>query len=267
MSYLPTNLQPVQPQLSYYEQSRKKYSQIPFDTDAEKIEFQIQLNNWGDYCNKNRQACRSKYIVSEYSTLDMVVCDSFKKIEVANSGNHITNILFWSGSVEKVESDATVNAANETLLGGGGVDYAIHQAAGKLLLKECAHIKGGCNVGEAKITKGYRLPANYVLHTVGPILGDGGNPEAEMLASCYRSCLEMSKRYNLKSIVFPCISTGFYGFPKLLAAEVAIRSVKTYIEQSGDGIETVIFSLPEKEQQEAYTAAFALVEDKKYKKI
>ena len=133
------------------------------------------------------------------------------------------------GDITKQAVDAVVNAANTTLLGGGGVDGAIHRAAGPELLAECRTL-GGCATGQAKITRGYRLPAKWVIHTVGPVWRDGQHGEDELLASCYRSCFALAEQHGLRTIAFPSISTGAYGFPMERAARIAVRETKAFLE-------------------------------------
>ena len=142
--------------------------------------------------------------------------------------------------ITRLDVQAIVNAANCSLLGGGGVDGAIHRAAGPELVEECRRI-GGCPTGEARITKGYRLPAKWVIHTVGPVWQGGDFGEEELLACCYKSCLSLAEQHDIKSIAFPAISAGAYGFPTERACRIALSEMKAFLEQGGEekGVEII----------------------------
>jgi len=154
------------------------------------------------------------------------------------------------GDITKLDVDAIVNAANTTLLGGGGVDGAIHRAAGPELLAECRTL-GGCRLGEAKITRGYRLPARFVIHTVGPIWRGGKHGESETLANCYRNSLQLAVENGIKTIAFPAISCGAYDYPIQEAAQIALGTTREFLATE-ERIEKVIFVLWGEEIYEIY---------------
>jgi O-acetyl-ADP-ribose deacetylase (regulator of RNase III) len=167
----------------------------------------------------------------------------------------MTKISVLSGDITTLEVDAIVNAANTTLLGGGGVDGAIHKAAGPGLLEECRTLKG-CPIGQAKITSAYNLPCKFVIHTVGPVWKGGDFGEEGLLASAYQNSIRIADNMKLQSIAFPNISTGIYSFPKELAAEIAISSVKKAV-QKFDSPKEVIFCVFDQENLEIYQRKLA----------
>jgi len=167
-----------------------------------------------------------------------------------------TRLEICVADITTLDVDAIVNAANRSLLGGGGVDGAIHRAAGPELLAECRTL-GGCETGSAKITRGYRLKAKHVIHAVGPVWGGGGKGEDELLASCYRTSLALAAEQRLASIAFPAISTGVYSFPPDRAARIAVGTVAAEIANSPRGIARVVFCCFAPDAAEHHKGAFA----------
>jgi len=169
------------------------------------------------------------------------------------------SVKIIQGDITKLKVDAMVNAANESLLGGGGVDGAIHRAAGPGLLKECRKL-GGCKTGESKITGGHNLSVKYVIHTVGPIWKGGNNDEGELLKSCYHNSLKLADKNDLGSIAFPAISTGIYGFPFERASRIAIETISEILPQCV-AVEEVIFVLFADKDYEIFESLFAGLEN------
>ena len=166
-------------------------------------------------------------------------------------------IEIHQGDITQLKVDAIVNAANTTLLGGGGVDGAIHRAAGPELLEECKALNG-CKTGEAKITKGYDLPAKYVIHTVGPVWSGGNQNEPLSLANCYRNCFQLAVENKVKTIAFPAISTGVYRFPIEKATAIAVEETKKFLAKN-DNLERVVFVCFGSEIYDAYELALSRI--------
>lgn len=197
-----------------------------------------KIDTWQDYFLKAKER-----LVKQFSDIlgNKVPEDSYSVDPALNK-----KVSLWLGSITHLEIDAIVNAANKSLCGGGGVDGAIHSAAGPALKAECATL-GGCEEGNAKITGGYLLPAKHVIHTVGP---QGEKPEK--LESCYRTCLQVLTANKLRSVAFPCISTGIYGYPQEAAAHVALKTVRNFLEKNPGLVDHVIFCLFLKEDVKIY---------------
>jgi O-acetyl-ADP-ribose deacetylase len=166
-----------------------------------------------------------------------------------------TNLRVVRADITALAVDAVVNAANSTLLGGGGVDGAIHYAAGPALIEACRSL-GGCPTGQARITPGFNLKARWIIHTVGPVWKGGGKGEADLLASCYRESMRLAEMHSVRTMAFPAISTGAYAYPLKLATFIAIKSVREYVETSA-GLEEVIFCCYSREDFATYKRALS----------
>jgi len=215
-----------------FEDEKQKFLNMSLEEKRSFYKSQVttldQIPAWPEYWEKNKSN-----IAKTLEKTEKVEEVTAKKVSI------------WQGDITSLEIDAIVNAANSSLLGGGGVDGAIHRAAGSTLKKECATL-GGCRVGEAKITGGYMLPAKYVIHTVGP---QGEKPDK--LRECYENSLTLAKENHLRTIAFPCISTGIYGYPQRPAAKVALSTVKKFLLENKD-IDRVIFCLFLKTDKDIY---------------
>ncbi|XP_033192019.2 macro domain-containing protein PG1779 isoform X1 [Bombus vancouverensis nearcticus] len=217
-----------------FEVEKQKFLTMPLEEKRKYYKGSVitldQIPTWAEYWTKNK------------GNIGIMNLEKVEKVEEEMA----KKISIWQGDITSLEIDAIVNAANSSLLGGGGVDGAIHKAAGPNLKKECATL-GGCRVGEAKITGAYMLPAKHVIHTVGP---QGEKPEK--LKECYENSLTVAKANELRTIAFPCISTGIYGYPQRPAAKVALSTVKKFLLDNKDSVDRVIFCLFLKTDKDIY---------------
>ncbi|WP_226637132.1 O-acetyl-ADP-ribose deacetylase [Novosphingobium profundi] len=171
-----------------------------------------------------------------------------------------TRVEVWQGDITQLAVDAIVNAANSSLLGGGGVDGAIHRSAGPQLLAECREL-GGCPTGEARLTRGHQLPARHVIHTVGPVWHGGEQGEPELLARCYRSSLDLARSASLRTLAFPAISTGVYGYPAARAAQVAVSTIAYALREHPGAFDTILLVGFDQDATAVLRAALAALEN------
>lgn len=237
----------------YYAKAKREILRVSL-TKAEEIEFSYPHDQWGAYRNLHRAEFRKNYFNSLVLTPDLLKTNAASSIQLTKANGDKIDVILSALEMNQYETDAVVNAANETLLGGGGVDFQIHQGAGPLLVRECA-LLNGCGVGEAVLTKGYNLPANYVIHTVGPLLDDDGTPDAPALKSCYESCLSICESNNFTSVAIPCIACGFYAFPIDQAAAIAMKTIADRIQRFPNNLKTIVICADEKKQS-AYINEF-----------
>jgi O-acetyl-ADP-ribose deacetylase (regulator of RNase III) len=208
--------------MTFYEQKKRDILAAPFSSIQDKAKYEMPLREW---CRHHSHRLPIPSTVSLHDLLSSASDRDTLRLPTRT-------LVTFRAHIETLLCTAIVNAANESLLGGGGIDFAIHNAAGPLLLRECATFAEGCDVGAAVITKGYDLPSAVVIHTVGPILKEDGEPDDEALAKCYASCLQLCDVNEIEDVVFPGISTGFYGFPWPRATKVAVDSVVRYFERT-----------------------------------
>jgi len=250
----PSSTSPLSSSATWIEQQKKEILERPVDP----LELTISL--WTDRTLKRQHyACGGNYI-----TLDAIplLCIDYENAppsldkDIPDTLRALySKLSVLLVDVTRIEIDAIVNAANEGLLGGGGVDEAIHKAAGPLLQRECASLPTLCMTGHSVITKGYRLPASYCIHTVGPYLDNEGKPQPELLKSCYTTCLDLMRLHGLSSIAFPSISTGFYGFPHQWAADIAVGATVEWLDRNRDyrdNVSRIVFALFHKSSLKCY---------------
>jgi len=246
-------LNPLTQQFSsqnYFEQACSRYQKQPFEDDRAKANFPILLENWSN--SHSLETRRQFYRVDTFLSEEQIA-EAPAVCTITAQNGHSIHVYLFRDPINQYEVDAVINPANETLLGGGGADKEIHDGAGPNLVKECAYLHG-CEVGEAKITKGYDLPAKYVIHTVGPLLNENGSPNIEALETCYRSCFALCDKYHLKSIAAPCVACGFYAFP----VEVSAQIVRSVIQEicGHTSVEKIVLSVPKDNEWQAYYKVF-----------
>jgi O-acetyl-ADP-ribose deacetylase (regulator of RNase III) len=243
---------------SYYESARKNFIDTPFESKRLELNYSIPLHEWGKWCISKEVDRRKHYRVPAFVRIeDLETRGAFSLNLSSKKTGRVMQVCFSRDSLTHFEVDAIVNAANESLLGGGGVDDAVHKAAGPTLVKECATIDGGCEVGDAKLTKGYDLPAKYVIHTVGPLLKKDETPDHALLRKSYQSCLDLCDQNGFTSLAFPCISCGFYAFPFGESAKVVLAVLSDHLESTDSKIKTIILSLPKDKEWMQYIEVFS----------
>lgn len=234
---------------SYFDKACLWYKNQPFQDARAKADFAIPLRDWGDA--KPLEMRRRFYRVNHFFMEDELESQAPFSCQIGS-----VKVYLFRNPINQFEVDAVINPANETLLGGGGADEEIHSGAGPNLVKECAYLHG-CEVGEAKITKGYDLPAKYVIHTVGPLLNNDGSPNINDLAKCYRNCFDLCEKYHLKSIAAPCIACGFYAFPVDISAQLVKAIIVEICHRTN--IEKIILSVPKESEWDAYYNVFSKI--------
>jgi len=212
----------------------KRKNNFCVETECKKV---TDIPTWQEQYTRNEKTLSEKVSEKDLAQFKEAFPDLSKNIATSHSSKLGSKISLYVGDITKLDIDAIVNAANSSLLGGGGVDGAIHRAAGKMLVAECRTLNG-CETGDAKITCGYKLPAKCVIHTVGP---QGVKPDK--LHSCYSKSLNLLTEHNLRTIAFPCISTGIYGYPSEEACPVAINAARTFLETNFEKVDRIIFTL------------------------
>ncbi len=238
---------------TFFEAKCRMLQNARFANERDQAHFNMPLEQWAHFCTSQQQERRSFYRVGKFTEIEQIDPESSLEHTFTSRNTPKTlRVILAQGSVVHFETDGVINAANESLLGGGGVDRVIHDGAGPNLLRECAFI-GGCKTGEAVITKGYELPAKYVLHTVGPE-GDSGDQEA--LKKCYEACFKLCDEYYLKTLAAPCVGCGIYGFPLLTSAQVVKAVIQTYLDKGDPTLEVIILALFTEEEWKAYMSVF-----------